>query len=155
MADDRIEDARPTIYLNGQENEELRQGMLSLLIAETVEGLFRCEIAFGNQGAAGRGVDFLYFDKRTFDFGKSLRVAYKGDLFEGRITGLEARFPAKSPPELVVLADDAMQDLRMVRRTRTFSQKTDAQVFNAIADDHHMDKDVSLPGGQHKLLAQV
>jgi len=155
MADDLIDDARPTIYLDGQASEDLRQGMLSLLVAEDVHGLFRCEIAFGNQGAAGRGVDFLYFDKTIFDFGKSLRVAYKGDLFEGRITGLEARFPSKRPPELVVLAEDALQDLRMVRRTRTFSQKSDADVFNAIADDHQMDKDVSIPGSQHTLLAQV
>jgi uncharacterized protein len=155
MASDLIDDARPTVYLDGQENEELRQGMLSLSIAENVEGLFRCEIAFGNQGAAGRGVDFLYFDRKTFDFGKPLRVAYKGDLFEGRITGLEARFPSKSPPELLVLAEDAMQDLRMVRRTRTFSQKSDGDVFKAIADDHQMDKDVSITGNPHTLLAQI
>jgi phage protein D len=82
-------------------------------------------------------------------------VQYKGDLFEGRIIGMEARFPSKSPPELVVLAEDALQDLRMVRRTRTFVQQSDADVFKAIADDHGMDKNVSLSGGQHTLLAQL
>jgi phage protein D len=155
MAEDRFEDARPTLFLDGKENNELRQGMLSLLIAESCEGLFRCEISFGNQGSDGRGVEFLYFDKKTFDFGKRLRVEYKGTLFEGRITGLEARFPAKSPPELMVLAEDALQDLRMVRRTRTFIDQSDADVFNAIANEHQMDKNVSLTGGQHKLLAQL
>ena len=155
MADDRFEDARPTLFLDGEEKEELRQGILSLTIAETSDGLSRCEIAFGNQGSGGQGVEFLYFDRKTFDFGKTLRVEYKGDLFEGRITGLEARFPSRSPPELVVLAEDALQDLRMVRRTRTFVEQSDAQVFKTIAADHGMDEDVALPGGKHKLLAQV
>src|SRR5215831_21174567 len=68
---------------------------------------------------------------------------------------MEARFPAKSPPELVVLAEDALQDLRMTRRTRTFVDQSDADVFNKIADDHKMGKSVQLSGGTHKVLAQV
>src|SRR5258708_37331841 len=99
MADDRIDDARPTLFLDGKENDELRQGMLSLLIAESSDGLFRCEISFANLGSGGQGVDFLYFDKKTFDFGKSLRVQYKSDLFEGRITGMEVRFRSSRPRE--------------------------------------------------------
>jgi phage protein D len=151
----KLEDARPTVYVDGQESDDLRQGMLSLFIGESSEGMARCEICFGNQGALGQGAGFLYFDRKTLDFGKSVRVAYKGDLFEGRITGLEARFPKKSPPELMVLAEDALQDLRMVRRTRSFENQSDADVFSAIAGDHGMDKDIQLPGDKHKLLAQV
>jgi phage protein D len=76
-------------------------------------------------------------------------------LFEGRITALEARFPSKGTPELIVLAEDALQDLRMTRRTRTFVGKTDAQVFARIADDHQMEKGVDLSGATHQVLAQV
>jgi uncharacterized protein len=155
MPDDRLDDARPTLFLDGKEDANLRQGMLSLLVAERTDGLYRCELALGNQGSDGKGVEFLYFDRRTIDFGKALRVDYKGTLFEGRITGLEARFGAKGTPELVVLAEDALQGLRMVRRTRTFEQKSDADVCNAIADDHGLDKDVTLPGPTHALLAQL
>ncbi|HEY2031760.1 MAG TPA: contractile injection system protein, VgrG/Pvc8 family [Myxococcales bacterium] len=153
--DAHFEDARPTVYVDGEEKDDLRQGMLSLLVAESADGMSRCEICFGNQGSQGQGVDFLYFDRKTLDFGKSVRIAYKGDLFEGRITALEARFPKKSPPEIMVLAEDALQDLRMVRRTRSFENQSDADVFSAIATDHGMDKDVNLPGDKHKLLAQV
>jgi phage protein D len=156
MADERIDDARPELFLDDSREQELRQGMLALLIAEGSDGLFRCEVSFGNQGSEGRGVDFLYFDRKKLDFGKRLRVELKGEvLFEGRITGLEARFPAASPPELVVLAEDALQDLRMVRRTRTFVDQSDTDVFNTIADDHGLDKNVRLSGGSHKLLAQL
>jgi phage protein D len=156
MAEDRLDDARPTVFLDGQEKADLRQGMLALTICEDTQGLYRCEASFGNLGSGGQGAEFLYFDRNTLDFGKALKIQLKDDvLFEGRITGLEARFPAKSPPELVVLAEDALQDLRMSRRTRTFLDQSDADVFNKIADDHGMGKSVQLTGGAHKALAQV
>jgi phage protein D len=144
------------VLLDGKENEELRQGLLAALINEDTQGLYRCEASFGNLGSGGTGTDFRYFDRKTFDFGKRFKIALKGDtLFDGRIIGMEARFPSKSPPELVVLAEDALQDLRMVRRTRTFVDQSDADVFNKIADDHGMGKSVQLPGGPYKVLAQV
>jgi phage protein D len=155
MADDRYEDARPALFLDGKANDNLRLGMLSLLVAESVDGICRCEVTFGNAGSDGKGLEFLYFDKKTFDFGKALRIEYKGALFEGRITGIEARFPSKSPAELVVLAEDTLQDLRMTRRTRTFESQSDQDVFNAIAGEHSLDQNVSITGPTHKLLAQV
>jgi phage protein D len=156
MADDRLDDARPTILLDGQEDESLRQGLLALTIDETSQGLYRCEATIGNLEGGSQGTDFRYFDRKTFDFGKRLQIKLKDDLlFDGRITALEARFPAKSPPELVVLAEDALQDLRMTRRTRTFVNQSDADVFNKIADEHGMDKRVQLSGGAYKVLAQV
>jgi len=156
MANDRLEDARPTVLVDGKANESLRQGLLSLVICEDAEGLFRCEAAFGNLAGKSGGVEFLYFDRKTLDFGGALRIELKGDvLFDGRITGLEARFPSKSPPELCVLAEDALQDLRMTRRTRTFLNTTDADVFNKIADDHSLGKSVRLSGGPHAVLAQI
>ena len=155
MAEDRFEDARPALFLDGKSNDDLRLGMLSLLAAESVDGICRCEITFGNQGSDGKGLEFLYFDKKIFDFDKPLRIEYKGALFEGRITGIEARFPSGSPPELVVLAEDTLQDLRMTRRTRTFTDQSDQDVFNTIAGEHSLGKNVSLTGEKHKLLAQV
>ena len=157
MADDRIDDARPTVLLDGQESERLRQGLLSATISEDTQGLYRCEASFGNLGdGSGDSVAFRYFDRRTLDFGKSFKIALKGDvLFDGHITALEARFPAQSPPEIVVLAEDALQDLRMTRRTRTYLNQSDADVFNKIADDHQLGKNIQLSGGKHTVLAQV
>lgn len=155
-AERRFDDPRPEILLNGVAGDELRQGLLSLLIIETTEGLYRCEAGFGNLGSSGAGSDFLYFDRKTFEFGKSLRIAL-GDqtLFEGRITGIEGRFPSKSPASLVVLAEDRLQDLRMTRRTRSFSDSTDAQVMEQIADQHGLGKRIHLSGASHAHLAQV
>jgi len=151
-----IDDPRPQIILDGREREELRIGLLALSIVETVAGLYRCEATFGNYGAVRGGTDFLYFDRKTFEFGKAFRVSLPGGaLFDGRITALEARFPAASPPTLVVLAEDRFQDLRMTRRTRAFADITDADVFGRIAEQYGLGTDVRLTGGPHKLLAQV
>jgi len=155
-AQERIDDPRPQIFVDGREKEDLRQGLLALSIVETTAGLYRCETTIGNQGAGSGGADFLYFDRKTFDFGKSFKVVVGGGvLFDGRITALEARFPAASPPTLVVLAEDRFQDLRMTRRTRTFADVSDADVFNRLAEQHGLAKDVRLAGGAHKVLAQL
>jgi phage protein D len=153
----RLDDPRPQIFVDGREQAALRQGLLALSIVETTAGLYRCEVTIGNYGASpGGGSDFLYFDRKTFDFGKSLKVALPdGALFDGRITALEARFPASSPPALIVLAEDRLQDLRMTRRTRTFPDASDADVFGRIAQQHGLAQDVRLTGGSHAVLAQV
>jgi uncharacterized protein len=54
-----------------------------------------------------------------------------------------------------VLAEDRLQDLRMTRRTRTFTDKTDEYIFRSIAKDHSLSDDINLPGGQHRVIAQV
>ena len=156
VAQERIDDPRPQIILDGREEEELRMGLLALSIMETTAGLYRCEATFGNYGAGRGGTDFLYFDRRTFDFGKSFQVSIDGGaLFDGRITALEGRFPSSSPPALVVLAEDRLLDLRMTRRTRTVADVSDADVFNRIAEQHGLGRDVRLTGGTHKVLAQL
>lgn len=155
-ASNGIRVARPAFEVGGTKYASLSDGLLSLLVRENDEGLYRCEATFGNWGSTGRAPDFLYFDRATFDFGKSLRVVIGADtLFEGRITGLEANYPAGRAPELVVLAEDRLQDLRMTRRTRSFDDVSDADVVRRLASDHSLQAQVDLPGPTHKVLVQV
>jgi uncharacterized protein len=158
MADDTtaLHDARPVIYAGGQEQPELGGGLLNLFICEQTTGLYRCEAKFSNWGQKNGTTDFLYFDRQTLDFGKSFQVKLGGDmLFDGRIMGLEADFPEAGPPTINVLAEDRFQDLRMTRRTRTFADVSDADVFNQIANDHGLSPSVSVQGPTYKVLAQV
>jgi len=155
-AQDRFDDPRPQVFIDGREKEDLRQGLLGLTIVETTAGLYRCEATLGNQGASDTGAEFLYFDGKTFDFGKPFKIALAGDtLFDGRITALEGRFPSGSPPTLAVLAEDRFQDLRMTRRTRTFDDVSDSDVFGRIAQQHGLANGIQLTGGSHKVLAQL
>ena len=156
MTDVAFQTARPTFVLGGEERPELADELLSLLIGEDTAGLARCEALFGNWGAVGKRADFLYFDRRVLEFGAALAVKIGRDtLFEGRISGLEGRFPQGRPPEIVALAEDRFQDLRMARRTRSFSDVSDADVFRTVAGDHGLTADLALDGPRHKLLAQV
>ena len=152
--------ARPSIRLDGQAEPRLSDGLLSLLIEETTAGLYRCEASFGNWGNHGGGVGFLYFDRAVLDFGKPFAVkAGDGEaaatLFEGRILGIEARFPQGRSPEIAVLAEDRFQDLRMNRRTRTFEDVSDRDVFEQIASEHSLQAEVDVDGPTHRVLAQV
>src|SRR5881628_2813841 len=151
-----VKPARPAIVVGGQEKEALGQGLLGMVVHETVSGLYRCEAVFGNWGTVAGQVGFLYFDRRLLDFGKTFAIKLGNDtLFEGRITGLEAHFPEGRPPELAVLAEDRFQDLRMTRRTRTFADVTDADVIQRVASDHGLSADVDASGPNYKVLAQV
>jgi phage protein D len=151
--------SRPTFTVGGQDNAPLAGGLLSMVVAENTQGLYRCEAKFGNLGPAdgGRGPEFLYFDRRTLDFGKAFQVKLgTALLFDGRISGLEAHFPdGGAPPEITALAEDRFQDLRMTRRTTTFSDVSDADVIQQIASQHGLSADVNVEGPTYKVLAQL
>jgi len=148
--------ARPTIRVGGQDQPALAQGLLELCIAETAQGLYRCEAKFGNWGPSSGRIDFLYFDRQLLDFGKAFQIKFGTDVvFDGQIVALEAGFPESSPPELTVLAEDRFQDLRMTRRTTAFFSVTDADVIRQVAGAHGLTPSVNLSGPSHAVLAQV
>jgi phage protein D len=142
--------------IDGEQQSDLEQRLINLLIVENTEGLYRCEITVGNWGPVNNQIGFVYFDRQTVDFGKTLKIKLDTDtLFEGRVTALEANFPEGQPPELTVLAEDRFQDLRMKRRTRTFENMSDSDVLNQIANDHGLSPNVDISGSTHVVLAQV
>jgi phage protein D len=150
-------DARPRVWVDGREAPALSLGLLALSIVENTAGLYRCEAMFGNWGTVGGTQDYLYFDRRTLEFGKPFQVR-SGDelLFDGRIMGMEAHFPPNDEtPAITVLAEDRFQDLRMARRTRSFAEVSEADIFRQVAGDHGLQADVELPDTRHTHLAQV
>ena len=151
-----IQSSRPTVVVDGREEPSLSEGLTHLLVEETTSGLYRCEATFGNWGLRGSTLDYLYFDRRTLDFGKPFQVKHAGGLiFDGRITALEASFEDHGPRNLNVLAEDRFQDLRMTRRTRAFGDVTDRDIFSRIANDHGLKADVNVSGPKYRVLSQV
>ncbi|MEP6925805.1 MAG: hypothetical protein ABI954_15165 [Pyrinomonadaceae bacterium] len=149
-------DSRPTIIVGGQENASLAGGLMNLLITEKTNGLYTCEAQFGNWGPKNETTDFLYFDRQTLDFGKDFQVKLgQSIIFDGKITALEADFPEGQAPAITVLAEDALQNLRMTRRTRTFNDVADTDVFRQIAGDYGLTANINASGATHKVLAQV
>ena len=152
--------SRPAFLVDGEEVAGLSEGLLSLSITESTDGLFCCEACFGNWGATADGVGFLYFDRDVLEFGKSLIVEMgdadtRAPVFEGRIMALQGRFPRQRPPELQVLAEDRFQDLRMTRRTRTFEEINDRDVFERIAGEHGLRAEIDVDGPDYRILAQL
>jgi phage protein D len=151
-----LRESRPDFFVGGEEKPDLAGGLTSLVIAEDTSGLYRCEAKFSNWGTKDTKTDFLYFDRQVLDFGKDFQVKLAGNvIFDGRVMALEATFPEGQAPEITVLAEDRFQDLRMTRRTRTFADVSDSDVFSQIASDHALSPSVDVQSPTYKVLAQV
>jgi phage protein D len=150
----------PTLKVDGAAKADLSAQLRSLLVEETTLGLFRCEATFTNWGTKDDHAGFLYFDRRTLDFGKEFSVEFgppgsQSQVFKGRVTGMEAHYPKASEPLLTVLAEDRFQDLRMERRTRSFADVSDSDVFSQIASQHGLTPQVDVDGPTYRVLTQV
>jgi phage protein D len=78
-----------------------------------------------------------------------------GPIFAGRITGIEASYPAARIPEILILAEDRLQDLRMERHTRSFENVADADVIRQIASQNGLTAQVDVDGPTYKVLVQL
>jgi phage protein D len=153
--------SRPTLWIDGQALPSLGEDWLQfLMVEETILGLFRCEAGFMNWGPKDREVGFLFFDRQVLDFGKTFAVEFgppgeTNPVFAGRISGIEAHYPPARTPEILILAEDRFQDLRMERRTRSFEDMSDADVIRQIAGEHDLTAEVDVDGPTYRVLAQV
>jgi phage protein D len=152
--------SRPVLTVNGNTQTLLSDRLLGLVVAETVEGLYRAQATFANFDLVGGGMGFPYFDRSLLDFGKSFTIQMgagtaSSTVFTGRVMALEGRFPHSRPPEILVEAEDRLQDLRMTRRTRTFENLSDSDLFNQIASQHGLQANLDVSGPTYKVLAQV
>src|SRR6266571_2818573 len=108
--------ARPLIRLAGQDNADLTAGLLSLLVAETASGLYRCEALFGNWGPMQGSTGFMYFDRRTLDFGKAFQVKSGSDVLSSIASDHGLSPQANwSGPTYKVLAQVNQSDLAFLR----------------------------------------
>jgi phage protein D len=150
--------AYPRLLITDQVDTDLSENLLSLLVEETWQGLSRCEITLNNFGAGGQRMDYLFFGRDQLDFGKDIALEVGPEatrIFSGRITGLEASYPAGGGAQITLLAEDRLQNLRMTRRTRSFEEMSDSDVISQIARDHSLTPEVDLSGPTHRVLAQV
>jgi len=165
MAESATTDAffssRPSLKLEGQANSGIEVSLLSLSVHENTDGLFRCEATLGNWGSAdSNGERFIYFDRSELDFGKTLNIDMgdgdaAAEIFNGRITAIEGRFPQQKPAEILILAEDRLQDLRMLRRSRSFDNVTVSDVIETIANEHELSTDLDINGPTYTVLTQV
>jgi phage protein D len=131
--------ARPTVRIDEQEYPKLSELIVSMEMTENEGGLAALELRVSNVASDPSGGAALAFeDEAILRLGAVIAV-YGGDenspqeIFRGTITGLEAHFAQEGPPELVVLAEDALQQARMARRTKVRTNVTIAAVAREVA----------------------
>jgi phage protein D len=133
--------ARPVVRVNEQEKERVNGLLQSMDLVEQEDGFSALELKFGNIANKEDGSsEFAFEDESVLKLGDKLTV-YAGDenspteVFRGVVSALEAVFSEGSPPELIVLAEDALQKTRMARRTKTYENKTLSDIATEIANN--------------------
>lgn len=158
--------SRPSISINNNADGWLTSQLQSALVEETTEGLCRCEVLFNYVGQSKQqatSINYLNEIASTLNFGTEFTLSVPqsnttfGQIFRGKVSGLEAAYPQEGNPLITVLAEDQLQKLRMTRRTRTFENMLDAEVIRQIAQEHGLTPQLAgLPQeAPHKILAQV
>jgi len=139
LTQNAVYSAIPTVQIDGQANDKVTAQLLSMDMREHEGGLSALEMRFSNFGSFTTGLaDLVFEDGAALKLGAAIQV-YAGDvsspteIFRGKITALEGRFPKNGPPDLIVLAEDALQAARMKRRTKNWDSTTLAQIAQQIA----------------------
>lgn len=133
--------AVPTIQVDGQFNDMIVNQLLAMEMREQEAGMSSLELRLSNFGSfAGGRADLAFEDGQVLQLGTALTV-YAGDvnspteIFRGKVTALEGRYPRMGPPELIVLAEDGLQGARMNRRTKTWDATSLGDIVTQIATD--------------------
>ena len=153
--------AAPEFKVDGQTQPTLARDVIRLEVEETIAGLktFMLRLlAFGPRDPDTEET-LLYLDNQIFDFGKRIEVSLgaRGDdatVFKGVISGIEASFDDGREPEVVILAEDKLMDLRMTRRMKTYESVSDAQVAQRIAQEHGISAAASAQGPTYDVVQQ-
>lgn len=150
----------PTLKLGGTTDVDAMANLISLAVEEDTVGLCWCEATFTNWGTRQGRPAYLYLSRDRLDFGTELSVSFgtggsEREVFVGKISALQADYPADTVARATILAEDGLQGLRMARRTRTFSDSSTADIAAQIAREHGLTAQVDLDGPNRTVAAQV
>lgn len=141
LAANAVYSAVPTIKVDGQLNDKVKEQLLAMTMRESEGGMSSLELRFSNFGSfAGGLADRVFEDGAVLKLGAALQV-YAGDvqapteIFTGKITALEGVYPNAGPPELNVLAEDSLQGARMQRRTKNWDAATLGDLVQQVAQN--------------------
>jgi Bacteriophage probable baseplate hub protein len=162
MTSTPVEITSPVFSVDGTVVGELARDCVSLRVSEGIAGLRTLEARFlaVAAGVTGPPDGLLYLDGQSVDLGKAVTVSLGPEseqryVFDGAVSALELILPDGEPPQVVVLAEDAMMRLRMTHRRRTYTDVTDADVVSSIAHEQGLDADVQADGPRYDVLQQV
>jgi phage protein D len=150
----------PALSIAGQDDPATATNLLALTVEDSIVGMSWCEARFVNYGQRHDRPDYLYLGRDVLDFGTTLEVTLgAGDdrraVFSGVVSALQADYPDGAPAQLLVFAEDALQNLRLTRRTRSFESASTSDIASTIARDHSLTAVVDLDAPSRTVTAQV
>ena len=139
LSQSAIYSARPTLRFAGQQDARASQLVVAMRMDEAEGGFSRLEMRFSNWASTTDGGAGLAFPAASrLALGAPIEV-YVGDeaepreIFRGRVSAIEADFRTGAPPEITLLAEDALQSARMARRSKTYAKQSPKAVVEAVA----------------------
>ena len=130
---------RPTVKLDGSENERLTSLLTAMEVAEQSDGLGTLELRVNNIASLTSGsAEFAFDAGGDLELGDEIIVGAgsvdsPAEIFRGYVTGIEAVFEESTAPVLVILAEDALQKARMKRHSKVYENATLASIASEIA----------------------
>lgn len=140
LSPNAVYNALPTVQVAGSSYPLISEQILAMVVDEREGGMSALELRLSNVASdPGGGADLAFEGGDLLRLGAQIAV-YGGDqlapaeLFRGTITALEAEFPEDGPPELAVLAEDALQRARLARRTKVYADLRIADIARRVAE---------------------
>jgi len=135
--------AHPIIEIDGQRDERAQTLLMAMEMQEAEGGFSSLELRFRNTSILEQqeaDFAFEYSEHDSLSLGKSIKIL-AGDesdpreIFRGVISGLELVMEQQQEPELIVLAEDALQKARMARQTRLHTDTSLQSLVQSVAAD--------------------
>jgi phage protein D len=134
--------ATPTVRLNGQAHERLTALVTGMVMTEQAGGLSSLELRVNNAASlTSGGAEYAFDAGGDLALGAEIVVgagdaAAPVEIFRGQVTALEGVFVEEGAPELLILAEDALQKARFARHTKVFESMSLADIVREIASAH-------------------
>ncbi|MFT3858284.1 MAG: contractile injection system protein, VgrG/Pvc8 family [Aquabacterium sp.] len=153
--------ARPEFKVDQQVQPDLTRDLVLMQVEEDIDGMKRLHAvltAIGpRDGQANEQLHWL--DGAVLDFGKEVIVnmgaeAARGEVFKGRVSALELSMDQGRAPEVTLMAEDKLMDLRMTRRFKTYENVSDADLVQQIASQHGLQGQADVDGPTHASIQQ-
>lgn len=140
--------AQPMLKIDGKAaSDELLEDILQIVVEESLHlpGMFNLVIQ--NDYFAGEENYQVWKHERLFEIGKTIEIGFsasttesdefddenKGNVIKGEITAIETHFTSEAQAPIVVRGYDASHRLHRGRHSRSFQNKTDADIVKSIA----------------------
>lgn len=153
--------ARPRVRVDGAEPVQVVERLLAVTLDEQEGGLASLELRLLNLRSNEDGTAELAFDDDDLiKLGASLELGMGEDLgptsmFKGKISAIEERYGTAGPPEMVVLAEDALMKARQTRRSKVHSDVGLADLVQTVASGLGLQASTTGLSGQIALEVQL